>query len=106
MAFRQKNKGDKMSKPEQQDQRAQGREVSRQYAPQGSLMNRSAYPAAFLIPPGDFFRMSPFSLMRRMSEEMDRVLAEFGLTHLRQFAAEDRCNSLRLLTGTVTGANL
>jgi hypothetical protein len=26
--------------------------------------------------------------------------------HLRQFAAEDRCNSLRLLTGTVTGANL
>ncbi len=68
-----------MSKPEQQDQRAQGREVSRQYPPQGGLMNRSAYPAALLRPPGDFFRMSPFSLMRRMSEEMDRVLGEFGL---------------------------
>jgi hypothetical protein len=82
-----KSKGDKMSKPEQQDQRAQGREVSRQYAPQGSLMNRSAYPAALLIPPGDFFRMSPFSLMRRMSEEMDRVLAEFGLNRADAAAA-------------------
>ena len=68
-----------MSKPEQQDQRAQGREVSRQYSPQGGLTNRSAYPSALLIPPGDFFRMSPFSLMRRMSEEMDRVMGEFGL---------------------------
>lgn len=76
-----------MSKPEQQDQRAQGREVSRQYSPQGGLMNRSAYPAALLIPPGDFFRMSPFSLMRRMSEEMDRVLAEFGLNRADAAAA-------------------
>jgi HSP20 family protein len=87
MAFRQKNKGDKMSKQEQQDHRAQGREVSRQYAPQGSLMNRSAYPAALLIPPGDLFRMSPFSLMRRMSEEMDRVMAEFGLNRSEAAAA-------------------
>jgi HSP20 family protein len=73
-----------MSKPEQQDQRAQGREVSRQYSP---LTNRSAYPAALLIPPGDFFRMSPFSLMRRMSEEIDRVMAEFGLNRSDAAAA-------------------
>ena len=76
-----------MSKQEQQDQRAQGREVSRQYAPQGSLLNRSAYPAALPMPPGDFFRMSPFSLMRRMSEEMDRVMAEFGLNKADAAAA-------------------
>jgi HSP20 family protein len=33
----------------------------------------------FGITPQEFFSSSPFSLMRRMTEEMDRVMQEFGL---------------------------
>jgi HSP20 family protein len=32
----------------------------------------------FLLSPREFFSANPFSLMRRMSEEMDRVFGEFG----------------------------
>jgi HSP20 family protein len=68
-----------MARQEQQSQRAPGREMARQSSPQGSLARRSAgYPAALMLSPADFFRMSPFSLMRRMSQEMDRVLGDIG----------------------------
>jgi HSP20 family protein len=67
-----------MSKQEQPDQRPPGREMARQPSSQGFPATRLGYPPG-LLAPGDFFRMSPFSLMRRMSEEMDRVLGEFGL---------------------------
>ena len=43
------------------------------------MMRRGVNPTGLLLAPGDLFRMSPFSLMRRMSEEMDRVFGEFGL---------------------------
>lgn len=43
---------------------------------QRSLARNRDYPV--VLAPGDFFRMNPFSLMRRMTEEMDRVLGEFG----------------------------
>jgi HSP20 family protein len=33
----------------------------------------------FLFSPREFFSANPFSLLRRMSEEMDRVFGEFGL---------------------------
>jgi HSP20 family protein len=33
----------------------------------------------FGISPQEFFNSNPFSLMRRMTEEMDRVIQEFGL---------------------------
>jgi HSP20 family protein len=48
-------------------------------ARQGKPERVAGYPLATMLAPGDFFRMSPFSLMRRMGEEMDRVLGEFGL---------------------------
>lgn len=65
-----------MAKQEQQEQR-EGRDLARQGS--SGAMARGGYPAGMLISPGDFFRMNPFSLMRRMSEEMDRVMGEFGL---------------------------
>ncbi len=37
------------------------------------------FPATMMLAPGELFRMGPFALMRRMSEEMDRVFGEFGL---------------------------
>jgi HSP20 family protein len=67
-----------MSKQEQKDERTQGREMARQNTPQGP-MRTGRYPAGMLFAPADLFRMGPFSLMRRMSEEMDRVLGEFSL---------------------------
>jgi HSP20 family protein len=33
----------------------------------------------FFLSPREFFSANPFSLMRRMSEEMDRVFSEFGM---------------------------
>jgi HSP20 family protein len=50
-------------------------------------MARGGHPAGMLIAPGEFFRMNPFSLMRRMSEEMDRVMGEFGLNRSDTAAA-------------------
>jgi HSP20 family protein len=41
--------------------------------PQRGLAHRS-----FALTPGEFFRMSPFSMLRRMSDEMDRMFGEFG----------------------------
>jgi HSP20 family protein len=52
--------------------------------PQGqqsrSLVRGRAYPLDFVLTTNDLFRMTPFSLMRRMSEEMDRVLGEYGMS--------------------------
>ena len=44
---------------------------------QGTLARRPSMPLSF-ITPMDFFRMNPFSLMRRMTEEMDRVFGDRG----------------------------
>jgi HSP20 family protein len=69
-----------MSKEEQHDQRTQSREMARQSSQQGTLTSRGAgYPSGLLMAPGDLFRMSPFALMRRMGQEMDRVFGEFGM---------------------------
>jgi len=65
-----------MAKQEPQEQQTQGTEMARG---QGNVTRGAGLPAAMMIAPGDFFRMTPFSLMRRMSEEMDRVFGEFGL---------------------------
>jgi HSP20 family protein len=44
---------------------------------QSSTMSRGFDP--FFPSPREFFTANPFSLMRRMSEEMDRMFGEFGL---------------------------
>ena len=44
---------------------------------QGNLARRTSSPLGD-ITPVDFFRMNPFSLMRRMMEEMDRVFGDMG----------------------------
>src|SRR3984885_5163175 len=43
-----------------------------------SPRRRSSLPG-FGITPQEFFSSNPFSLMKRMTEEMDRVIQEFGL---------------------------
>ncbi|MCU1239088.1 MAG: heat shock protein Hsp20 [Candidatus Solibacter sp.] len=68
-----------MANQEQQDQREQGRQIARPPQSAGNPMTRGARnPGALLIAPAAFFRMSPFTLMRRMSDEMERVLGESG----------------------------
>ena len=45
---------------------------------------RSGYLVPYLTP-ADFFRMNPFALMRRMSEELDRAFGESnGREHARR----------------------
>ena len=63
-----------MAKQEGRDQQAQGSALQ-----PGSKARTGMFPAAMMLAPGDLFRMGPFALMRRMSEEMDRVFGEFGL---------------------------
>jgi HSP20 family protein len=65
----------KSNEQQQQNQPAQGQSLARS---QGSL-TRGYDPFGLSLLPGDFFRNSPGSLFRRMSEEMDRVFGEFGL---------------------------
>src|SRR3954454_21781956 len=62
---------------EKQDQQSQTKEGA-PGSQQGTMTRRASLPVS-LITPTDFFRMNPFSLMRRMTEEMDRVFGEGGL---------------------------
>ena len=45
-----------------------------------SIQRRRPYFPEFGITPQEFFSSNPFSLMRRMSEEMDRAFQEFGMS--------------------------
>src|SRR6202035_4972530 len=56
-------------------------EMSNSQQQQRGLVRASGSPLGMMLVPGDLFRMTPFSLMRRMTEEMDRVFGEFGLSH-------------------------
>jgi HSP20 family protein len=62
---------------ETQNRQSEKREAGRG-SQQGTLARRGSLPVS-LIAPMDFFRMNPFSLMRRMTEEMDRVFGDGGL---------------------------
>lgn len=50
--------------------------MTRGSQPQGGLSRRSGYALGLPLMPVDLFRMNPFSLMRRMTEELDRVFGE------------------------------
>ena len=56
-------------------------DMSNSQQQQRGLVRASGSPLGMMLVPGDLFRMTPFSLMRRMTEEMDRVFGEFGLSH-------------------------
>src|SRR5258708_14549932 len=66
---------------EQQNQPSRGQEVTRKSQEQqrGLARRGGDNPFHFLLSPGDFFRMTPFSLMRRMTEELDRDYHEFSM---------------------------
>jgi HSP20 family protein len=64
------------AKADKQGQQSEGKEA--RGSQRETLARRATLPASF-ITPTDFFRMNPFSLMRRMTEEMDRVFGEGGL---------------------------
>lgn len=53
----------------------QGQAMTRSSQQQQELSRSSGYLLPYLTP-ADVFRMNPFSLMRRMSEELDRVFGE------------------------------
>lgn len=63
-----------MKTNEQQNQPSQGQQLER------NLVRGAGHPVGLAIAPADFFRMTPFALMRRMTDEMDRVIGEFGFS--------------------------
>jgi len=62
---------------EQQAQSSQRKDMARSSPRAGFLQRRGEYP--FMLAPQEFVRANPFSLLRRMTEEMDRVFQEVGL---------------------------
>jgi len=62
-------------RPNEQSQQSMQRN-----SPQAAISpRRGSSLLGFGISPQEFFSSNPFSLMRRMTEEMDRVIQEFGL---------------------------
>jgi HSP20 family protein len=61
---------------EQQMQPSSGQTPGRN---QGRSLTRGYDPFGLNLLPGDFFRATPLSLFRRMSDEMDRLAGEYGL---------------------------
>jgi HSP20 family protein len=61
---------------EQQEQPSQRKEVARSSPRTGFLQRWGEYP--FGLMPHDLFRANPFSLLKRMAKEMDRVFQEVG----------------------------
>jgi len=59
---------------DKQNQQSKGDEGARMS--QANLARRAS--PVTLVTPMDFFRMNPFSLMRRLTEEMDRVFGDGG----------------------------
>ncbi|MCU1247938.1 MAG: heat shock protein Hsp20 [Edaphobacter sp.] len=62
---------------EQQTQSSQRRDMARSSPGSGYLQRRGEYPSG--LAPQELFRANPFSLLRRMTEEMDRMFQEAGL---------------------------
>src|SRR5260370_29401656 len=62
---------------EEQAQSSQRRDIACNPPRTGFMPRRGEYP--FSLAPQEFFRANPFSLLRRMTEEMDRVIQEAGL---------------------------
>jgi HSP20 family protein len=60
-----------------ESQSSQRRDIARNSSGTGLQQRRGFGP--FALTPAELFRSNPFSLMRRMSEEMDRVFQEVGL---------------------------
>ena len=68
-----------MAETKQRAGETQSREGSRsgqtqgiQRSSGGGIERRPSFPSLFSLTPNEFFRMSPFGLMRRFAEEMDR----------------------------------
>jgi HSP20 family protein len=54
----------------------------------GGLTRRSSYaPSMFGLSPSTVFSMSPFDLMRRFTDELDRAFEDLGLAHGSDFGA-------------------
>jgi HSP20 family protein len=77
-AQRNDQQGQSSQRNEQQAQQSsQRREMARSSPRGGFLQRRGEYPSSFA--PQDFFRANPFSLLRRMTEEIDRMFQDSGL---------------------------
>ena len=64
------------TKNSEQNQQPQGQAIVRGSQGQATPSRRGGYALGLPLTPIDFFRMNPFSLMRRMSEELDRAFGE------------------------------
>ena len=65
------------ARPEQEQSSLQRKDVSPSTSRTGLMQQRGEYPSGLM--PYDVFRMNPFSLLRRMTEEMDRMFQDAGM---------------------------
>lgn len=82
-------KVEKQNTGEQQKTASTAMQTSAQSGRSGGLERRgSFFPSLFSLSPRDFFNTSPFELMRRFTEEMDRAFEGWGLAHNWGFSSE------------------
>jgi HSP20 family protein len=60
----------------QQNQSPQGQEAGRGSQREDLPVRRGSFALGFPFTPPEFFRMGPFAMMRRMSDEFDRMIGE------------------------------
>jgi HSP20 family protein len=60
----------------EQSQQSPGQAIAKGSQGQLEQSRRGGYAMGIPLIPADFFRMNPFSLMRRMTEELDRTFSE------------------------------
>jgi HSP20 family protein len=64
------------TKESEQNQQQQGQAMTRGSQQQAGSSQRSGYAIALPLTPASLFGINPFSLMRRMTEELDRAFGE------------------------------
>jgi HSP20 family protein len=77
-----KNKqGQTSEQKNEQQTESRAMQTTRQGQQGGGLASRGSHlPSLFSLSPRDFFTASPFELMRRFTDEMDRAFENFGLS--------------------------
>ena len=80
-------------------------ERGRQSEPIERSLQGSFYPSIFSVGPGEFFTMSPITLMRRLTEDLDRAFSGLGRVS-RRGASEEEFTWAPSVEVTQSGNNL
>ena len=70
------------------------------------LQRQNSYPSIFSVSPGEFFTMSPITLMRRFTEDIDRAFGGYGGNLQRDSETEEAVTWMPRVEVRQSGSNL